>query len=540
MTPIEPTAGLPPVLARVAHHVSATPDAEAVASSGSSLTYRQLWSRSERIALHLLRLGAGPGDTVGLHLERSADLIAAILGTMRAGCVVVPLDVSYPQDRLRYMCDNAGATLVIGHLEPLARLGGLRTLAHDGTLVFASSAEAGAGGQDRADGPGAGLPAVSGEDLAYIVYTSGSTGRPKGVLYEHRNLANLVAWQTAASACEPGERTLQFSPASFDVIFQEIFTTLGTGGTVVCCTEEERVDPSLLWELIARERINRLFLPFVMLQSLALFSDEATPSLHPLREILATGEQMQCGNHLRTLFERLPDCRLVNQWGTTETHVATWYRLPARASAWPQLPPIGKPITGSRVFVCDDHGRPVPDGEVGELWISGDCVGPGYLRLPERTAESYRPDPLDETVRAYRTGDVGRVGEDGNLECLGRRDTQVKIRGFRIELGEIESLLKDMPGVAEAVVVVADDHVTDRHLLALVVPQGDRLDTVEVLRALAGALPAHMVPARLEQVRSLPRTPSGKLDRRGAASPYADGRVPVPGRRPDERTGTPR
>ncbi|MFJ6573338.1 amino acid adenylation domain-containing protein [Streptomyces sp. NPDC091292] len=508
-----PDGGLPPVLVRVAHHVRTTPDAPAVTSAEAALTYRQLWSRSEGIARQLLRLGARPGEAVGLHLERSADLIAAIIGTLRAGCVVVPLDVSYPPDRLRYMCDHAGAGLVIGHAEPLARLGRPHPPATDGRLVFTADPD-----RRPASEPDRPLPAVSGEDLAYIVYTSGSTGRPKGVLYEHRNLANLVAWQISASRCGAGDRTLQFSPASFDVIFQEVFTALGEGGTVVCCTEDERIDPSLLWELIARERVNRLFLPFVMLQSLALFADEATPALHPLREILSTGEQMQCGHHLRTLFERLPDCRLVNQWGTTETHVATWYALPAEVATWPRLPPIGAPIDGSRVIVRAEDGTTLPDGEVGELWISGDCVGPGYLRLPERTAQSYRPDPDDAAVRAYRTGDLGRVGADGNLQCLGRRDTQVKIRGFRIELGEIESLVKEWPGVAEAVVVVADGPGDDRHLLALAVAESGELDTAEMLAALRGKLPAYMVPARVELVPSLPRTPSGKLDRRAAAS----------------------
>ncbi|WP_162795004.1 amino acid adenylation domain-containing protein [Nonomuraea lactucae] len=499
--------GLPPALRAVAERVRAAPDAPAVSAPGDAVTYQELWDRSSRVAQRVVHLGAGSGGRVGLHLERSSDLIAAILGVMRAGGVAVPLDVSYPRDRLRFMCDDAGVELVIGHAEPLDRLGYRRAVAGDGSMIFAALS-----GESP---PPAGAP---GDDLAYIVYTSGSTGRPKGVLYEHHNLANLIAWQIATSGCGHGDRTLQFSPASFDVIFQETLTTLGEGGTLVCCTEDERLDPQALWDLIARERVNRLFLPFVMLQSLALFAQDASPGAHPLLEILTTGEQMQIGDQIRALFDRLPGCRLVNQWGTTETHVATWHPLLADVSSWPALPPIGTPISGTRVHVCDEDGHPVPDGEVGELWIAGDCVGPGYLNLPDLTARAYVPDPVDPAVRAYRTGDLGRVGADGRLECLGREDTQVKVRGFRVELGEIEALIKSMPAVAEAVVTVAGHGAEGRRLLAYVVARPGQFDPAEAAALLRGRLPEHMVPAGIELVPSLPRTPSGKLDRRAVSA----------------------
>ncbi|MFB9301299.1 AMP-binding protein, partial [Kibdelosporangium philippinense] len=360
------------------------------------------------------------------------------------------------------------------------------------------------------------------DDTAYIVYTSGSTGRPKGVRYAHRNLANLVAWQAGASECGPGDRTLQFSPASFDVIYQEVLPTLGEGGIVICCDEDERLDPQLLWDLVERERVNRLFVPFVMIQSLALFANEATPQRHPLREILTSGEQVQSTAAIRAMFTRLPDCRLVNQWGTTETHVATWYELPADVTTWADLPSIGRPITGTGIRVCDPDGRPVPDGEVGELWITGAAVGPGYLNLPERTARSYRTDPLDPAVPAYRSGDLGRVTPDGLLEFLGREDTQVKVRGFRIELGEIESVLAADPSVAQAVVVVAGSAAEDRNLRGFLVPKSAPEDTsawtAGLLADLRDRLPAYMVPVRVDVVESLPRTPSGKVDRLALAA----------------------
>ncbi|KAF2774994.1 amino acid adenylation domain-containing protein [Streptomyces sp. OM5714] len=508
-----------PALRMVADRVRLTPDAEAVRSEHESVDYRSLWARSARIAARVRQLGAAPGKAVGVHLERSVDLVVALVGLLRSGCVAVPLDVGYPTERLRFMCADADVELVVGHQGPLDRLGGFTTVLTDPDVGYATAAPA-----TPAPGPAPAFedPGISGDDTAYVVYTSGSTGRPKGVRYAHRNLANLVAWQSGASECGPGHRTLQFSPASFDVIYQEVLPTLGEGGTVICCDEDDRLDPQLLWDLIERERINRLFVPFVMIQSLALFADDATPRRHPLREILTSGEQVQCTVPIRSMFTRLPDCRLVNQWGTTETHVATWYKLPADVTAWPDLPSIGRPITGTGVRVCDPDGRPVPDGEAGELWITGAAVGPGFLNLPERTARSYRTDPLDPAVPAYRSGDLGRVTPDGLLEFLGREDTQVKVRGFRIELGEIESVLGADPSVAQAVVAVAGSAAEDRNLHAFLVPRSAPQNTAAwaagLLADLRDRLPSHMVPVRADVVAALPRTPSGKIDRLALAA----------------------
>jgi D-alanine--poly(phosphoribitol) ligase subunit 1 len=514
----DPVIGVP-VLRAAAEHVRRTPDAEAVRSAHEAVDYRTLWERSAQVAARLAQLGAAPGTAVGVHLERSVDLVVTLIGLLRSGCVAVPLDVGYPAERLRFMCADAGVELVVGHQGPLDRLGGFTTVVTDREVGYATAGPA----RPVPDAvPASEAPEIAGDDIAYVVYTSGSTGRPKGVRYAHHNLANLVAWQAGASGCGPGDRTLQFAPASFDVTYQEVLTTLGEGGTVVCCDEDERLDPQLLWDLVERERVNRLFVPFVMIQSLALFADDATPQRHPLREILTSGEQVQCTAAIRAMFTRLPGCRLVNQWGTTETHVATWYELPADVTTWVDLPSIGRPITGTGVRVCDPDGRPVPDGEVGELWITGAAVGPGYLGLPERTARSYRTDPLDPAVLAYRSGDLGRVLPDGLLEFLGREDTQVKVRGFRIELGEIESLLAADPSVAQAVVAVAGSAAEERCLRAFVVPKSAPEDTAAwtagLLAGLRDRLPAHMVPVRADVVGSLPRTPSGKVDRLALAT----------------------
>jgi D-alanine--poly(phosphoribitol) ligase subunit 1 len=443
----------------------------------------------------------GLGDVELLPPQRSADLVTAILGVFRAGAVCVPLDVSYPAERLRFMADDTGVRLMIGHAGPLERFGGIRAVGSDGALIYAERATPGTPPTE----PG----------LAYVVYTSGSTGRPKGVPFLHRSLDNLVDWQITASRCGAGERTAQLSPASFDVIFQELFTTLGAGGTLVCATEDERQDPQLLWDLVERERVNRLFLPFVMVRSLALFNAEVTPERHPLRELDVTGEQMQCGEDLRALLAKLPDCRMVNQWGTTETHVATSYTLPGNVTEWPLLAPIGTPITDTEVLVVGRGGEPVAPGATGELWIVGPGVGPGFLNLPERTASDYVPVPGNPGARAYRTGDLGRVGPDGQLECLGRADSQVKIRGFRVELGEIEALLDSEAEVAEAVVVAAGERLHARLVLTRRADPAIVIHRVWAL--LRERLPEHMIPFSITVVDDLPRTPSGKLDRRRVA-----------------------
>lgn len=500
------------VMDMVAEWVHRQPDAEAVSFDRSTVTYRELWAASEQVARTLSALGAGPGTPVGLCIERSIELVVAVVGIMRAGCVCVPLDVAYPADRLRYMCQDAAVEVVVGAAARVSDLGFVTVVAQEGPLGYGVR-----GGLRRI--PAVPLPEVSPEGLAYIVYTSGSTGTPKGVRYQHENIANLVSWQIAASAAQVGSRTLQFSPASFDITFQEIYSALGAGGTVVCCDEDDRLDPTELWELVEAERINRLFLPFVMIQSLALFAEEADPARHPLHEIITAGEQVQCGEKVRALFGRLPDCRLVNQWGTTETHVATSHVLPADVSSWPLLASIGTPIANTHVHVCDPDGGVLDEGRTGELWVAGTAVGPGYLNLPERTRQAYVPDPCGASCRAYRTGDLGRI-DGGNLVFLGRMDHQVKVRGFRIELGEIETLIDSVPGVAEVVVVVVGAAATEKYLHAFVVPSAGA-ETVPVSGTIWGRLrdklPDYMLPSRLDVVTELPRTPSGKLDRKAVA-----------------------
>lgn len=483
------------VLDLVAAQVAARPEAAAVVDATGTTTYGALWERSARVGEEV-RAAGGAGRPVGLAAARGRDLVVALLALFRAGAVCVPLDTDYPADQLAAMCADAEVGLALGHPDRLAALG------------FAPAPGA---GPLRLGGRGSG-PRTP--DRCYIAFTSGSTGRPKAVGYHHAGLANVVRWQVEDSRCGLGDPTVQLAPISFDVAYQEVFATLGAGGTLVCAPDEARYDPDVLWDLVTEHRVARLFVTYVTLQTLALAVPDR-PTDH-LREIVVAGEQLACTGPIRQLFARLPGCRLANQWGTVEVFIATSHPLPADPAGWPLLPPIGTAVPGLHVHACDDAGRPLPAGRPGELWVAGVGVAAGYLGRPAETAAAFGPDPCGSGVPAYRTGDLGRVAADGTVHYLGRQDDQVKIRGHRVEPAEVEAVLIAIPGVTEAAVWAAGDGPEDRHLEAAVVLTRGRT-AADVLRAARDRLPPHLVPARARLVETLPRTPSGKLDRRALA-----------------------
>lgn len=491
------------VVGAIGAAAAAYPDEPAIVDEAQTLSYAELWRESARIGERLRARGVTTGDIVALAAERSAALLVGLLGIIRAGAVVLPLDVTYPRARLRMMLDDSGAAMVVGHahtVEPFVSDGRESCII---PRVF--------GGGDDLDGD-----TLTEPDPAYgcyLLYTSGSTGRPKAVLMPHAGIANLVRWQVGASACGVGSRTLQYGAISFDVALQEIFATMASGGTLVCIDDETRRNPVLTWNLMIREEINRIYLPYVGLQSLVMVADEVDLGAARLREIIPGGEQLQCTRALRDLMRRLPDCRLINHYGPVETHAVTCHPLGADPAQWPSLPPIGVPIPGNRAYVLDDDGREAPAGEIGELYIAGAQVSYGYWRQPDQTAERFLPAPDGHGERMYRTGDLARRRDDGTLDFLGRADDQVKVRGFRLELAEVEAELSDHPDVRACGVTVAGDEGIDRILVAFVVA-GEGIDTEAVRDDLRARLPEHMVPAVLHVVDALPQVPSGKLDRR--------------------------
>ena len=326
---------------------------------------------------------------------------------------------------------------------------------------------------------------MTSDNLAYVIYTSGSTGQPKGVAMTHRALVNLLHWQMRRSANAP--RTLQFTSLSFDVSFQEIFSTWCAGGTLVLMREEARRDAGELWQLLIRERIERLFLPFVALQYLAEASEHNEEYPATLREVITAGEQLKITRHIRSLFAKLNGCTLDNQYGPSETHVVSALMLDGDAAAWPELPTIGRPIANAQLYLLDERLQVVPVGVSGELYIGGEVVARGYLNRAEVSAEKFLPHQfmVDGSSRLYRTGDQARYLADGNIEFLGRRDQLVKVRGYRIELGEVEAALRQQEQVREAVVISSAASSGENRLIAYVLTKNDAGVTTTALRARA-------------------------------------------------------
>jgi amino acid adenylation domain-containing protein len=498
----------------VAEQAARHPGSAAVVFAGESLTYGELMRRSAALAGRLHAAGVGPDVPVGLYLERSLDMMVAVLAVLRAGGAYVPLDPTYPAGRLRLMLEDAGAPVVVTHA-PLAG-----AVPAGGAAVVRADAPLGRD-EGEAEIPSGVLPG----NLAYVTYTSGSTGRPKGVAMTHAALTAMLAWQLRTSSAGGG-RTLQYTSLSFDVSFQEIFATWCAGGTLVLVSEETRRDPAALVRLLAEERVERLFQPFVALQQLAVAAAAAAdgPLPESLREVMSAGEQLHVTPQLAALFGRLPGSRLYNHYGPSETHAVTWLALDGDPAGWPESPSIGRPVDHARVFLLDPDFQPVPAGVPGELWAGGACLARGYMR-PDLTAERFLPDPFDWAAgwapggRLYRTGDLARRLPSGELEFLGRRDHQVKVRGHRVETAEVELALARQPAVLQAAVVVRGDSAGAKRLVAYVVFRDDLPvpSSGELRAALAETLPDPLVPTAWARLDRLPMTPSGKLDRRALA-----------------------
>nr|AYN44369.1 nonribosomal peptide synthetase [Cloning vector H69C977B_s26] len=493
-----------------------TPDVVALEHQGETRTYRQLHEAAEALADRLGALGVGPGVRVSICLDRSIHAQVALLAVLKAGGAYVPLDPTYPPERLRYMLEDARPRVLLTEKKysELLPSQGL-------TQVLLDDTEAPATKTPR--------PRVEPHHLAYVLYTSGSTGKPKGVAMPHRALVNLIEWQTEHAS---PLRTLQFAPLNFDVSFQETFSTWCSGGTLVLIDEGTRRDPDALADFLDVARVQRLFLPAVALHHLAQAALRTEHRVPGLTEVITAGDQLRITDPIRRWFQE-GGKRLHNHYGPTESHVVTALELEGDPRHWPGLPSIGRPIANAAVHLLDANQRPVPVGVPGELYLAGTCLADGYLSRPDLTAERFVELPLSPPVRAYRTGDLGRLTVDGSIEFLGRADDQVKIRGFRVEPGEIERALCAHPDVRDAAVIVDGDATREKRLVAYVVPETVRL--AELPDFLARDLPEYMVPALFVPMPELPRTPSGKVARRALPAPVA----PVQAESPSEPPRTP-
>ena len=502
----------------VAEQARRTPEAVAVAYGDDELTYGELERRANRLAHRLAELGVGPNVPVAIAAERSVELVTAVLAILKAGGAYVPVDPAYPPERQAFMLTDAGVPVVLTQ----ARLAA--DLPEHSAQVVCLDVDLDLERFPAEEPPRSG---VGLDDLAYVIYTSGSTGRPKGVAMGHRPLANLITWQLENFSPPGPARTLQFASLSFDVAFQELFSTLCSGGALQLLTEGDRRDPQALLQLLRTKQVQRLFIPFVGLQSLCETAEQQELSVPDLREVMTAGEQLKATPSIRRFFARHPDCRLTNQYGPTESHVVTTLPLDERPDLWPALPPIGRPIANAKVHVLDRHLQPVPVGVAGELCLGGVAVAQGYLHRPELTDERFVPDPFSQEPgsRLYRTGDLARYHADGVVEFLGRFDHQFKVRGYRIEPGEVEEALRKHPQVREALVVARADGGGEGQLVAYVVGSNPAPAASELRDLLQRSLPEYMVPSAFVALEAFPLNPNGKVDRPALPAPDLDARA---------------
>ncbi|MEO6695101.1 MAG: amino acid adenylation domain-containing protein, partial [Ignavibacteria bacterium] len=489
------------------------PNSVAVEFGNIKLTYQELNMRANQVANYLIKFGAGPDVIIGICIERSLEMIIGLLGILKSGSAYVPLDSAYPIDRLSFMIEDSGIPILLTKKNVIEKLPRTKAkvvlIDEEEKEIFKESVE----------NP---VKKINSSNLAYVLYTSGSTGRPKGVLMMHKALSNLLHWQVEGQKFGKGFRVLQFTTLSFDVSFQEIFSTWYSGGTLVMMTDEERQDLPTILKKINSEKIERIYLPFIALQEIAeIYSDSGYKTLD-LREVYTAGEQLQITPAIINLFKSLKDFIFANQYGPSEAHVVTSYTLNDKPESWVKLPPIGTPVYNTQMYILDQFLKPVPPGVSGDLYIGGVQLVRGYHNRPELTEEKFKDNPFDKlkSKKLYKTGDIARYLQDGNIEYLGRADNQIKLRGFRIELGEIESVLTEYPGLKNVAVVTREFSDGDKRLVAYIVLSGENeIETSELRKYLKSKLPDYMVPGDFMTLKEMPLTPSGKVDQKALPLP---------------------
>jgi amino acid adenylation domain-containing protein len=483
----------------------------ALRDGSAVLSYGELEARANRLAARLRAAAPADEAVIGVCLPRSFAQIVAILAVMKAGGAFLPLDPGWPDERVRALLDESGATILLTSAELAARFAG-----EGRTTICCEDDAAVIDGTAPVFVP---LPRRD-DELAYVLYTSGSTGAPKGVEITHGNLHNLIRWHCAAFEVAESDRASHLAGLGFDASVWEVWPSLYAGASVSLAPDRVRTSPGLLQRWLVDEQITIGFVPTSLAEPMLA---AAWPAATKLRQVLTGGDALRVYPAAGLPF------RVINNYGPSEcTVVATAGEvLPVEAPGAP--PSIGQAIDGARIHLLDETGSPVPAGTVGEMYIGGACVGRGYRNRPDLTAASFLPDPFTDEpgARLYRTGDLGCARPDGQIQFCGRTDDQVKIRGHRIEPNEIACVLNRHARVSCSVVVArAAGCKGEKELVAYIVPVPEGAPGAEELRTLvAAALPAYMVPARFVRIDTLPLNASGKLDRNALPAPDETNRL---------------
>jgi len=491
----------------VSHQAEMKPQALALADSSCALNYGELERRSNQLAHHLRSLGVGPDVLVGLCVERSPIMVIGALAILKAGGAYLPLDPSYPQDRLAFMLDDAKPPVLVTQANMARRL------AREGTQQVVLDRWT----ETATDQPLTPLPELGdGENLAYVIYTSGSTGQPKGVQIPHNSLLNLIFWHNHCFEVTARDRATQMASSGFDAAVWEVWPYLAAGASVHFPAEPARSQPELLRNWLLENSISISFVATPLAERMLHLNWPRNGSLR----VLLTGAD--------TLHHYSPASlpfAFVNNYGPTEcTVVATSGRVSKKKDG-DLLPPIGSPIANTQLYILDSEMNQLPVGLAGEVYLGGAGLARGYLNRPDLTAERFVANPFSDVpgARLYRTGDLARYLPDGQIAFVGRVDDQVKIRGFRIELNEITNRLNQHPAVRESIVIAREDTPGEKRLVAYLVAYPEAMPTNNDLRSFLGKdLPDYMLPAVLVRMQSLPVGASGKVDRSALPAPTDD------------------
>ncbi|CAI6309500.1 nonribosomal peptide synthetase DhbF [Bacillus subtilis] len=481
-----------------------TPERIALMCDDIQVNYRKLNEEANRLARLLIEKGIGPEQFVALALPRSPEMVASMLGVLKTGAAYLPLDPEFPADRISYMLEDAKPSCIITTEEIAASLPDNLAVPE---LVLDQAVTQEIIKRYSPENPDV---SVSLDHPAYIIYTSGSTGRPKGVVVTQKSLSNFLLSMKEAFSLGEEDRVLAVTTVAFDISALELYLPLISGARIVIARKETIREPHALAQMIENFDIN------IMQATPTLWHALVTSEPEKLRglRVLVGGEALPSG-----LLQALQDlhCSVTNLYGPTETTI--WSAAAFLEEGLKGVPPIGKPIWNTQVYVLDNGLQPVPPGVVGELYIAGTGLARGYFHRPDLTAERFVADPYGPPgTRMYRTGDQARWRADGSLDYIGRADHQIKIRGFRIELGEIDAVLANHPHIEQAAVVVREDQPGDKRLVAYVVADA-AIDTAELRRYMGASLPDYMVPAAFVEMDELPLTPNGKLDRKALPAP---------------------